>query len=841
MNRNFESINKQESLIKLSDGANLNLADPSLIRKEFNKKIFLLKNELIEKDFLNKRLLIERDSILSSYSWRLTRPFREIKRWVKSPGAQFLKYSDLILIKFYFWIKDARVPFAKKDLILSSIENLRLAVNGQKNSSSSELETAHWKKLVKKSPILQLIKSRNFISLSDEGKISLLLTRIGECATFSKESQAKPLVSVIIPIYGQLLYTLTLVASIAESITETAFEILIVDDDSPDGSFDVLSAIPFLRVIKNSENIGFLRSCNKGAELAKGEYVYFLNNDTIVIDGWLDSLVDVFNHHADAGLVGSKLIYPDGRLQEAGGLVWKDASAWNYGRLQDPGLAKFNFLKKTDYCSGASIIVSKDVFFKIGCFDERYAPAYCEDTDLAFSIRAIGLEVYYQPKSEVVHFEGISNGTDLTKGVKAYQVRNQQLFKEKWKNELSNFHFNNGEFVFWANNRSRNDKTILIIDHHVPKFDRDAGSRTIFQVVKLLVKKGFQVKFWPDNNYAEIGYAQALEKMGVEVYYGSEYKNKFGEWIKEDGQFIDCFFISRPDVAAKYLDLIRGNTAAPVIYYGHDIHHLRLQGELELVKDNDLYNLHDQIKKIKLIEENIWSCADLILYPSSKEVAYVVERLNEHGLYQDNVKLIPVFGYELQHVNQNSSLINRKDILFVGGFSHRPNVDGVLWFVKEVFPLIQSQLGAVRLIIVGSNPHEEVIGLSSKSIEVAGYVSDEELTELYKQARVAVAPLRFGGGMKGKVIEAFYHGLPVVTTSIGAQGLENLHSDFAIADDPNEFAKLVISLYSDDHLWSELSVVEMDTVKRYFSCEAMFQSFSKYLDINYLNNAHTHR
>lgn len=807
---------------------------------DLNKQVYVLKNDVIEKEFLINNLVLERSAILSSYSWRLTLPFREISRWIRSPKQQLVRYTSLIIQKISKLLEEGSIPARPKGFLLAVIERFRLIVEGQVVSMRNQHSSGFWEACLQKSSILKWTKSKYFLSLPMEKKVSELLGRIGSRKSFLKSELDPPLVSIIIPIYGQLIYTLTLVASILESSSNTKFEILIVDDNSPDNSAEILSSIPCLRVLKNSKNIGFLKSCNAGALAAKGQFLYFLNNDTIVLEGWLDSLVDVFVKHDDAGLVGSKLIYPDGRLQEAGGLVWKDASAWNYGRLQDPGLAKFNFLKKTDYCSGASIMVPKDVFFKVGCFDERYAPAYCEDTDLAFAMRSIGLEVYYQPKSNVIHFEGISNGTDLTKGVKSFQVRNQKLFKEKWNEELLKSHFNNGEFVFWANNRSRCDKTILVIDHHVPKFDKDAGSRTVYQVINSLLDNGFQVKFWPDNNFAENIYTDILEQLGVEVFYGQEYVNGFEEFIKENKQFIDCYFLSRPEVAIKYLDAIRAYSDAPVIYYGHDIHYLRLESELARNEGNNK-KLLDEITKIRIVEERIWGAADLILYPSDLEVAHVFDKLKKECLTQVKVGLLPVFGYKFpkENIVPNLKSMDRGGIIFVGGFSHRPNVDGVLWFVKEVYPLICAALGTINLTIIGSNPPSEIIDLSSQFINVTGYITDEELSLHYSGTRVVVAPLRFGGGMKGKVIEAFYYGVPLVTTSIGAQGLQNFSPDLAIADDPKDFADLVIALYLDNNRWQALSEVQADIVRRNFSSEAMFNSFSKFLDTKPFDNAYT--
>ena len=203
---------------------------------------------------------------------------------------------------------------------------------------------------------------------------------------------ADPTVSVIIPSYGKVEYTLRCLASIAAHPPTAAIEVIVVDDATPDGSTACLASVPGIRLIVNPSNLGYLRSCNTAARVAKGEFLLLLNNDTQVMPDWLDPLLVPFRSRSDVGAVGSKLLYPDGRLQEAGCIIWDDGSGWNYGRLDSPDRPVYNYLREVDYCSAASLLVPRALFNAMGGFDERYAPAYCEDSDLAFRLRERGLQ-----------------------------------------------------------------------------------------------------------------------------------------------------------------------------------------------------------------------------------------------------------------------------------------------------------------------------------------------------------------------------------------------------------------------------------------------------------------
>lgn len=623
----------------------------------------------------------------------------------------------------------------------------------------------------------------------------------------------KPKVSIVIPVYNQWHYTYACLKSILNHTSNVTYEIILADDMSNDDTVNVRDYVQNIKVVRDGENRGFLLNCNNAAQYAEGEYIYFLNNDTQVQESWLDVLLELIESDSSIGMVGSKLVYPDGRMQEAGGIIWNDASGWNYGRLDDPNKSEYNYVKEVDYISGAAIMIRTSLWKKIGGFDKRYVPAYYEDTDLAFEVRKHGFKVMLNPKSVVVHFEGISHGKDENSKSQEYQKKNKGLFLEKWKKELTEFHFKNGEHVFAARDRSRNKKTIVVVDHYVPHFDKDAGSRCTYSYLKLFVKLGFKVVFIGDNFYKHEPYTSDLQARGIEVIYGNEYAKNTEKWFKDNSRFIDYVYLNRPHIAIKYIDMVKKNTQAKIIYFGHDLHYLRELRNYEIENNPDLLK---SSKEWKELEFELFNKTDVIHVVGSYEQEVLKEEFGDKP-----IRNIPLFMFSRDEYKQLELNFNdRKDILFVGGFNHKPNYDGVWWFINEVFPGIKEKNPAIKFYIVGSNPPKDIKRLQSEDIIVTGYVTDEQLEQYYNQCKVVVVPLRYGAGVKGKVVEALYNQVPIVTTQIGAEGLTDIKDTVLVAKSSEEFVLMTDTLYNEENKWNELAINSEQYIKDYFSIEA---------------------
>ena len=388
-------------------------------------------------------------------------------------------------------------------------------------------------------------------------------------------------------------------------------------------------------------------------------------------------------------------------------------------------------------------------------------------------MRKAGYRVVYQPLSKVIHFEGVSNGTDVQgSGLKRYQVVNNKKLREKWAAELACQCENNGNpDPFRARERSMGKKIILVVDHYVPTYDRDAGSKTTFQYLKMFLKKGYVVKFLGDNFLHEEPYSTTLQQMGIEILYGPEYQVGIWDWLKDHGDDIAIAYLNRPHIASKYIDFIKENTNIKVIYYGHDLHFLREGREFALTGDPALKQSSEYWKAV---ETSLMYKAAMSYYPS-----YIERDAIKAEDEEIPVKDIVAYVYDEFKDKIPTDFEKREGILFVGGFAHPPNADAVLWFVREVYPLLRSDMEAKGqkapdFYVVGSKVTDEIKALEQpgNGVIIKGFVSEEELAELYVHVRI-----RLIVGSLGAVTLRVRHGAvhhQVLVLDVGQELLEVL-------------------------------------------------------------------
>ncbi len=627
---------------------------------------------------------------------------------------------------------------------------------------------------------------------------------------------ADPVCSIIIPAYNQFELTYNCIKSLVDTGATDVAEIILADDVSTDAVIFLGSLISNLRVSRNTENLGFLRNCNRAAQMARGKILVFLNNDTIAQAGWLQKLLETFDKFPGVGIAGSKLLYDDGILQEAGGLLWQDGSAWNFGNRGDTKAPEFNYVREVDYVTGASLAVRTDLFRAFGGFDEHYVPAYCEDSDLCLKASSAGWKVLYQPFSELIHLEGKSHGSDVTKGIKAYQVTNSQKLFERWKDYIA-INGPNADHP-WMSKDRRWIGRALVIDATTPTPDQDAGSIATFEQMLILRDLGYKISFIPEDNFADVGTpTRRLQAEGIECVYGP-YIQSVDEWLEKFGSTLDVIHVYRYNVLSKYLQIFqRRAPRARIIYANADMHHLRMQRQAQLANDA---KLGAEAEKVRLIELDLHRKSDYSIVTSTYEVDLIGREAPESA--------VQLLRWITEIAEPKPERQGRDAIAFLGGYQHTPNVDAIDYFMEEVFPAIVKTTPDVKFLICGSAMPDRFKDYAGPNVEVIGFVPD--LAALFRRCLATVAPLRYGAGFKGKVATSLSYGVPCIGSGIALEGMGFDDGEGIVAaEKPEDYAKAIGQLYADKKRWKELSSNGLKAIERLYSRNAAVELWSEML------------
>jgi GT2 family glycosyltransferase len=605
---------------------------------------------------------------------------------------------------------------------------------------------------------------------------------------------AAPSVSIIMIATGEAPHLLECLRSVAENVRATSYEvILVLNGTAPHVASELARHVEGVRITPSRVNRGFAGGCNLGALTAKGDYLVLLNDDTLIQPDWLESLVAACERRPKTGAVGSRLLHEDGSLQEAGQILWSDATTSCVGRDCPEEAHAYEWARRVDYCSGSSLLVRRSTWEHLGGLDESYFPAYCEDVDLCLRIVEAGEEVWYEPTSRVRHLESQSSSPSYKKFL---IERNRPRLKARWANVLTAREPprpDSPAAVRRAVSRAMGNPTrVLLVDDRIPVPSLGAGFPRMYDFAIELAGTGHHhVAVLP--TYSTAGDWTPFGRAGIEIV-----RESVSDHLTCPGVEYDVVVISRPNNYEEYAPLVRSSLpTTPVVYDAEALFHRRMRKQLEFVIDPfDRAKLTANTEDMKALEMAILADADLTVCLSEDEAA-IARQVAGHAKV---ITKIPFLG-GIEFTKR--SFEDRTDIVLVASWvagSGSPNVDGLTWFLHEVFPLIQGQVPWANLRITGGSPPESLRRSARFGVTFEGHVP--KLSTFYEDARCVIVPLRFGSGVKIKTIEALQFAVPIVATGIGAEGID-LHETGAIAihDDPQGFADAVSRLLVDRDTW----------------------------------------
>ena len=803
------AVNEDQSIIEASKIIN------DLLKNDINLSAFKLKNDnlidflkFIDPDFVRSQLFSVKTFINQTEVYLYAYFFSDVRNIMVNP-LLYLIFSD----------PEVKKLINSKVIVPTNYGLWRLLTESKKIKlppgfiSPGSPDIVDYEQIInKKNTSLYYYLYRDvLLSRKVIGKDDRCFIKNTNKLVFTKYEQID--VSIVIPVYGAMeLVNQTLLSLYRADIKNS--EIICVDDCAPTNSFYDYTMYENIVVVKNKQNMGFSNTCNNGVKYARGKYVLLLNSDTVVCKSAIENAIVKLRSDKKIGIVGSKLINIDGTIQEAGGVIWSNSNVINFMRGKSNYTPYTEFDRVADYVSGAAFFFCKEFWEKLGGFDKQFTPAYYEDTDICVRAKSKGYKVVYCHDSEIIHAEGGTNGTDLTTGIKSYQEKNKNKFRLLWENYISKNYEKEGEaLIALANGR----KIIFFVDHYIPKNASDAGSKATINLIDELINRNYFVIFWPDNLYPDDLNRSYLAKKGVLTLYGPEYIDKFAKIISSVEQKIEKILLSRPHISIKYLKHINKELMKKTVYIGHDIHYERMMLEKKIKTSGDylFFTDNEEINEVRNQEITLWRACNKVAYFTQRECKIV-------NLMLESKHAVPIPLYKPKSTVSTKQIYTSKNgYLFVGGFDHLPNRDGLLWLISGLKK--KNNLINHKITIVGSKiPLDLKKLLNDSNIKYYENVNNNELDRLYSECKIVIAPLRYGSGFKGKVLEGIERGIPVITTSVGYQGFE-LIDPVMPYDQINNYIEKMIILEKDDEACKIESSAQMKMLDNYFE-EARYKN-----------------
>src|ERR1022692_3857933 len=598
-----------------------------------------------------------------------------------------------------------------------------------------------------------------------------------------------PAVSIILVFYNKAHLSLLCLDSILAN-ADASYEVVIVNNCSSDETSSLVERVGGATIINNAANLGFGDACMQAAAQARGEYLCFLNNDALLQPHALSSALASLRKDSKVGLIGGKILLANGSLQEAGSMIWSDGSALGYGRGDDPNLPQYEFRRPVDYCSGAFLVTARSLLRQLGGFNWMFRPAYYEDSDYCMEVWKAGYRVLYEPTAVIRHYESASSeGTEAAKPAMAI---NQQKFRKKWNDRLrKHLPYSTANIQRARISASSDALKILYIEDRIPHRHLGSGFPRSNEILCHLVKQGHCVTCasftsrLQENEYGDI-------PRDVELLDGvSQRERLFREYVANS----DIVWVSRPHNMAAFLKgrAEKGvSSRARVIYDAEAIFAERDWRQAEILGS-----------EISSTLKTAWLDRELALAKAADAVVVVSERDRE-TMVSGGVRHVSIVGHQVCANPTGAAFEERCTFLLVGAMhgTDSPNADSMRYFCGSIWPVVRQATGA-ELIIAGYGGDAALRDCKADGVRILG--RQDDLTSLYNEARVFVAPTRFAAGIPYKAHEAASFGVPLVVSNLIGEQLGWLHgSECLMAGTPIAFASECCRLYQDPDLWTRL-------------------------------------
>lgn len=601
--------------------------------------------------------------------------------------------------------------------------------------------------------------------------------------------------SVVMVLHNAFPLTLLALGSLRDNYPGQV-QLVIVDSGSTDETIHLSQFVQGATLIRLDVNINFVAACFAAMEYVAGDCVLFLNNDVELAHDAVPAALRRIAADPRIGAVGAKIIRSNGRLQEAGCMIWRDG--WSSGYLRDkpPLCPEANFVRDVAFCSMAFLLARTAAIRDAGGFDLDFAPAYCEDADLCLRVRQQGYRIVYDPNVVVHHLE--YGSSELASQAHEQIASSHQVFVAKHGDALTGNYESTDKQAWRARSVGNPRLRVLFIEDQLPLRRLGSGFVRSNDIIRVAASLGYEVTVYPVklNQFSPAAvYANFPDT--VEVMHDRSLAD-FEAFLRERAEYYDLIWVCRTHNLALVQPIVQ-----------------TYAGKARIMLDTEAIATQRSAERARFAEDDEpfdYQAALTTEFSTVDKCERIIAVTHEEAdiLRSLGFARVSVVGHTRTSNPTTRPFGDRSGLLFLGAIheADSPNYDSLCWFADEVLPLIERSLKwETRLTVAGYVG--EGVSLdrfrNHARITLLGPVSDTE--PLYNRHRVFVAPTRYAAGLAYKVHEAASYGLPVIATDLLARQLGWHAGDELLAapsNDPRAFADLVVALYRDKSLWDQV-------------------------------------